>query len=192
MNEQELKNLWQTEQSAPTIDFARLQKILDGWQAHLRRRVTIDIVSQIGSVSVVLFMVWRYPKLFFVFIATVALAVWYIYSTLAFYRLEKEMATEKNVRNLLGKKLSELRRHILLSRIIFYAAPIVLVPVSYYVYDVKFNGALIIGTGAGAMISALILCEIVSIILTEVCLRIFYSAAVRELENLIDQLNSEV
>jgi len=46
MNEEELKNLWQTDHSAPTINFARLQNSLDGWQAKLRRKTRVDIWAQ--------------------------------------------------------------------------------------------------------------------------------------------------
>lgn len=191
MNEEELKEIWKTDRAAPTIDFSGLRKILSDWQDKLRRKIKIDVAMQFVSLGVVLLVVWFYPELFFFFWIGVIMAVWYIWEILRLYRQEKEHEDYDSVRQFLTRKILSIKGFIWRVRLIFYCFPLVTIPAAFYSFG-HFNGAsavdrdLVVALGFTLAVG-----EIVSVVLTEIYLKIFYSAAINKLRDLLRELNSE-
>lgn len=190
MNEEELKKIWQTDQTAPKIDFAALQNSLNDWHGKLRRKIRIDIAAQIVSVGVVIILVLLYPKLFFVFWFAVALAVWYIRKILVFYRQEKEFVSGSSAKLFLSERLRTMKIFISQTRLILYVMPLLLIPAVFYAFG-YFENAETFRERINSMVFTLVVGEITAIVMTEIYFKFFYSSAIGELEDLLRQLNPD-
>jgi len=191
MNEEELKKIWKTDQTAPGVDFVGLQKLLNVWQDKLRRKIRIDIGAQIASLAVVLIIVWFYPKLFFMFWFGVILAVWYIREILRFYQQEKEHEDYGSVKQFLSGKILTMKSFIRRTRLVLYAIPFILIPAAHYALGYFNDASLTVRDWIIALTVPLVISEIISVILTEIYFKIFYSSAVNELKDLLRQLDSD-
>ena len=190
MNEEELKEIWKTDQTAPTIDFARFEEILSAWQDKLRRKIKIDIAVEFISVGVVLLIVLFYPKLFFIFWFALILAVWYIWEILKFYQLEKRYEDYNNVKQFLNERFLAMKSFIWRARIVLYFFPLPTIPAAFYAFGYFSDPSSIDRDLIISLISTLAIGEIVAIILTEIYFRIFYHSAISELKDLLRELDS--
>jgi hypothetical protein len=191
MNEEKLKKIWQTEQSALAIDLAGFQNSLSAWQDNLRRKIKIDIAAQILLLGVALVLVLFYPKLFFMFWFGVVLAAWYIWEIFRLYRAEKEPAHPETVKQFLAGKILKMKNLIWRTRIVAYFLPLVLVPAGYYALDYFDDASLTLQRKIFSVIFTIALTELVCGISMEIYFRIFYSGALKELKDLLWQLNSD-
>jgi hypothetical protein len=188
MNEDELKNIWQSEQKTPTIDFDALQNSFNDWQENLRRKIRIDIGVQIAGVATVLVLVWMYPELFFLFWVAIAIAVWYIRKILVFYRLEKDFVQGRGAKQFLNEKLRAMKSFINQTRLLMYVTPLVIAPATLYALGF-FDAAAPISKQLISNIFPLAAGEITAIVLTEIYFKIFYAPAIGEIKDLLQQLN---
>lgn len=192
MNEEELKKIWQIADyaEAPTIDFVALQILIGDKQAKLRRKIKIDATIQSVSLVAVLIFLWFYPKLFFLFWAALAIAAWYVWEISQFYRLEKQSENGGSVRQLLNEKLRTLKNFVRRVRLVMYCLPLVLVPATCYALGFYESGA-IFQNKTNSIIFTLVVAEIAAVVLTEIYFKIFYSAAINALNDLLRQLDSD-
>lgn len=189
MNEEKLKQLWQSEETAPAIDFAELQNSLSAWKDNLRRKIKIDIAAQILLLGVALVLVLFYPKLFFMFWFGVVVAVWYIWEIFRLYRAEKEPVSRGSVKEFLIGKIRTMKNFILRIRLAMYPVPFILVPAGYYALGFFDKASLTAQQKITSVIFTIALTEIVCVVLMEIYLKIFYSAARKELKELLRQLD---
>lgn len=190
MNEEKLKEIWQADQSAPAIDFAELQTASSAWQDKLRRKIKIDIAAQILLLGVALVLVLFYPKLFFMFWFGVIVAVWYIWEIVRIYRAEKEEFTRGSVKQFLIGKIRTMEGFVRRTRRVMYPMPLFLVPAGYYALGFFEDASLTFQEKITRVILTIALTEIICVILAEIYLKIFYSAARKELKDLLQQLES--
>lgn len=188
MNEEKLKKIWQSEETAPTIDFPQLQKTLSTWQDKLRRKIKIDIAAQILLLGVALLLVLFYPKLFFMFWFGVVVAVWYIWEILRLYRAETKEVSRSSIKQFLIAKIQTMESLIRRSRWVMYPIPLILVPAGYYALDFFSDDSLTVQEKITRVILTIALTEIICLVLAEIYLKIFYSAARKELKTLLQQL----
>lgn len=186
MNEEDLKNIWQTDYSAPTIDFSALKNSFNDWHDKLRRKIRIDIAAQIVSVAIVLILVLFHQKLFFMFWFAVAVGIWYVRKILVFYRLEKHFAGDAKL--FLSEKLRMMKSFINQARLILYAAPLFLIPGAFYAFG-YFNGAATSRELLYSVLFTVAIGEITAIVLMEIYFKIFYGSAIAKLKDLLRQLN---
>ena len=204
MNEEELKKLWQSEQTAPTIDFAELQKSLNIWHDKLRRKVKIDIWVQTVTVVLYFVPVFFLPKFIFLALIGLILGIWYIPELRKIYKHEN--VEIGSVKQSLNAKISTMQNYFRRTRIVMYAFSWIMMPAIFYVlYDlnkflntneiwiafnefskITFNEVWII-----LLIISLILYEVLIVIVTEIYFKILYKHAFDQLKELLAQLESE-
>ncbi len=204
MNEEELKKLWQSEQTAPTIDFAELQKSLNIWHDQLRRKVIIDIWVQSVTVALCFVPVFFLPKFIFFALIILILGIWYIPELRKLYKHEK--VETGSVKKSLSAKISTMQKYFRRTRIAMYVStPVITLALFYVLYDlneflktneiwiafnefskITFNEVWLIW-----LTLTLILCEISVAVVTEIYFKILYKPAFDELKELLIQLESE-
>jgi hypothetical protein len=191
MNEEKLKKIWQTDQAAPAIDFAGLYDALTFWRDKLRRKIRIDIGMQVFFLAITLVLVLFYPKLFFMFWFGVALAAWYIWEIIRLYRRENEPAPAETAKQFLTEEFLNMKSLIRRTRFVAYFIPLILVPAGYYALDYFDNASLTIRDKILSVLLTIALTELICAVLMEIYFRIFYSGAVKELKDLLRQLDSD-
>ena len=84
-----------------------------------------------------------------------------------------------------------MKNFIRRTRLIMYPVPLVLVPAGYYALDFFNDASLTVQDKITSVILTIALTEIICVILMEIYLKIFYSAARKELNDLLQQLDFE-
>jgi RNA polymerase sigma factor (sigma-70 family) len=194
MNEEELKELWQADRTAPTIDFAAFQKLLMVWQNKLRRKARIDIWAQSIATGLYLIPVFFYPRLIFAYVLVVILAVWYVRELRRLSNLENSEADYAVVRYSLNAKIQTMKSYFRRTRFVMY----VLTPLIFHVAGYGMGGYDKPPTEPADWTSLLIksiifsttLYEILTFIATEIYFKILYTPALNELKNLVRQLDA--
>lgn len=190
MNEEELKKIWQTDQTAPKIDSAGLQKLLNNWQGKLNRRVRIDIYGTVITVVFVLIVVFSFPKLIFASLVSVIFSVWYIYEIRSLSKQETAGQEYASVKDSLNKKILTMKNYFRRTRIAMYAFTPLIIPSVFYGLDNVNMLAVSVGWIFSLIIS-LVLYEILIIVAWEAWLKIIYKPAFSELKNLLQQLEAD-
>ena len=137
MNEEELKKLWQSEQTAPMIDFAELQKSLNIWHDQLRRKVKIDIWAQGVTVALCFIPVFFYPKFIFFALVMLILGIWYIPELRKLYKYEN--VETGNVKESLNAKISTMQNYFRRTRIAMYVFRRLQCPQSFMCFTILIN-----------------------------------------------------
>ena len=191
MNEQELKNLWQADQTAPTIDFAAIQKTSDEWHKKLRRKVRVDIWAQILVTAAILVSIIFYPKMIFLAIYGLFLCIWYVRELRGLYKSEIGEQNNVAVKHSLNTKLQTMKSYFRRTRIATYGSVPPILITAFYGLNFFDDPSVTFAQIVIGLIFILILCEISVVIVTEIYFVILYKPALNELKNLLRQLNSE-
>ena len=190
MNEKELKNLWQAEQTAPKIDFAAVETVAEKIQNKLRRKVKIEIQVQIAATIATIIPVFFRPKLIFLSLFTIALCIWYVPELRKLYQTESAESATLSIKDLLVLKLRTMKNFFRRTRIVNFIAVPLLLPFAYYGL-VNLDNAKIVSPGfIRSFIFMMIVCETGVIIATEIYFKILYKPAYHKLKNLLAQLES--
>lgn len=187
MNEEELKSLWQADQAAPTIDFAKLQKSLSVWHDKLRRKVKIEIWLQGATVVLTFIPVFFYPKLIFFALFIAVLGVWYIPELRKLYQRENDK--KGDVKNSLSMKILTMQRYFRRTRIVMYVFTPLAIPAVFYGLGFFDKPSATFSDLMFSLIKPLIIYEVLTIIATEIYFAILYTPALNELKNLLRQLD---
>lgn len=191
MNEEELKNLWQADDAAPTIDFAAFQKSLTAWQNKLRRKIRIDVWAQGITAALTLIPVFYYPKLIVFSLLIIILGIWYVRELRRLPNLENDEVDYVAVKQSLNLKIQTMKNYFRRTRIVMYVFTPITVPAVFYGIgafgksSMTFTNLLILIAGC------VVIYEILLAIATEIYFKILYISSFNELKNLLRQLDSD-
>ena len=189
MNEEELTNLWKADQTAPTIDFAALQKSLNIWHDKLRRKVKIEIVIQSAATAISLIPALFLPKMIFASLFVVILGVWYVRELRGLYK--ENTSNYLDIKHSLEVKIVAFKQFIRRTRFVMYVFSPLIIPALFYGLNI-FNSPMITTTElARSLLIFFIIYEILTFIATEIYFKILYTPALNELKNLLRQLESD-
>lgn len=195
MNEEELKQLWKTDQIAPTIDFAAFQRSLIAWQNKLRRRAGIDIWAQSMLAGLCLIPVFFFPRLIFAFILIVIITVWYVRELRRLSQLENSEADYAVVKHSLDAKIQTMKRYFRRTRFVMYVLTPLIVHAAASGMGVYDKPPTEPADWTSLVIRSIIftttLYEILTVIGTEIYFKILYTPSLNELKNLLRQLDSD-
>jgi len=190
MNEEELTNLWKADQTAPTIDFAALQKSLNIWHDKLRRKVKIEIVIQSAATAISLIPALFLPKMMFASLFAVILGVWYVRELRGLYK-EENTPNYLDIKHSLNVKILAFKQFIRRTRFVMYVFSPLIIPALFYGLNI-FNNPLITTTElVRSLLIFFIIYETLTFIATEIYFKVLYTPALNELKNLLRQLESD-
>ena len=191
MNEEELKKIWKADQTAPEIDFAGLQKLSDDWYRKLRRKARIDAWAQGITTVACLVPVFFYPRLIFAAVLGFILGVWYVRELNGLYKDGKFQVESIAVSQSIKAKIETLKRYFWRTRIAVYVfMPLTLIA-AYYGIGTFDNPSVTFTNWLIWLAKNLIIAEVAAVICTEIYLKILYKPALKELNNLVRQLEFE-
>lgn len=191
MNEEELKNLWKTEQIAPTIDFARVEKLSNDWQKRLRRKVIVDIWAQVSATVIGVLLFLFYPGLLFFSLTVIALGIWYVRELRGLYKTESGESGHLPVRDLLNLKIRTFENYFRRTRFVMYALTPLMIASALYGLGFFTFSSIVNGEKIVFLIACLAGYEVIAFGLTEIYFKMLYTPALNELKNLLEQLESE-
>ena len=187
MNEQDLKNLWQTEQTAPQIDFARVEKLFNSLENKLRRNVRIEIAVQILTTIATLGSVIFYPKMIFFALSIIALCIWYVPELRGLYKMETQ-SDHLSVKELLNLKVRKLKNFFRRTRLVTYIFTPWAFILAYYGLGVLDDPKITASALLKYLMIVIPILEISVIIATEIYFKILYKPTLKKVENLLDEL----
>lgn len=189
MNEEELKEIWQLDQTAPDIDFSKLQVLLDDWQNRLRRKVKADLWAQSIASVVAIILVILYPAALLALIILAVIGAWYFWELGRLYKQESMQAEDLSVKQSLNLRILNLKRFFRRTRIAMYVFSPLIIPALFY----GMMRANLISTNFSdwyyLLVKAVIVFEIVMVVMGEAYARILYFPSLRELETLFKELD---
>jgi hypothetical protein len=188
MNEEELKKLWQTAKSAPTIDFDRVEKTSNDIQKRLRRTVKIEIWVQIAVTVAAIIPVFFYPKMIFVALVTIALCIWYVPELRKLYQSENIESARLSVKDSLRLKIQTMKNFFRRTRFVTYIFAPFAYPLTQFGLGNYENSTKSVAVIVATTVITLIITEIVIIFLTEKYFKIVYKPVLEEWENLLYEL----
>ena len=195
MNEEELRELWQTDRAAPTVDFALFQKSLTAWQKKLRRKARIDIWFQSIATALYFISVFFHPRLIFAYVLVVILCVWYVRELRRLSELENGEADYAVVKHSLSQKIQRMKNYFRRTRFVMYALTPLIFHASIYgmgYYDKPpIDPADWTSLVIKSIVFSTILYEILTFIATEIYFKILYAPALNDLKNLLRELDSD-
>lgn len=192
MNEEELKNLWQADDAAPTIDFNAFQKSLTAWQNKLRRKVRIDIWAQSIAAGLTLIPLFFYPKMIFASLMVIILGVWYVRELRGLYKLETNEFDDITVKNSLNAKILTMKIYFRHTRIAMYVFTPLIIPALFYGLNILNNPSITAYELIRSLSVFFIIYELLTFTATEIYFKVLYTPALNELKNLLRQLDLEI
>lgn len=190
MNEEELKKLWQKDQTAPQIDFARLQKLSADWHKKLRRKLRIDVWAQGITTVACLMPVFYYPKMIFASVLVFILGVWYVRELRGLYKIGKFEVDSISVSQSVKAQIETLKKFFWRTRIAVYVLMPLILIAAYYGLGTFDKPEVIFTHWLIRLTKILIVAEVPTVILCEIYFKILYKPALKELKNLLRQLDS--
>ncbi len=190
MNEEELKKIWQADQTVPEIDFAKLQKSLNIWHDKLRRKVRIDVWAQGITAALTLIPVFFYPKMIFLALLGIVLGVWYIRELRGLYKPENSEANYVGVKQSLNMKILTMKNYFRRTRIVMYVFSPLAIPAFFYGLGSLDTPSITFAEWIFSLTKLVVIYEILIVIATEIYFKILYTPALNELKNLLRQLES--
>jgi len=191
MNEEELKKIWEADQSAPTIDFAMLQKLSTAWHDKLRRKVRVDIWVQSITAGLTLIPVFFYPRMIFAVVLVVVLGIWYVRELRVLYKREGTDTDQIAVKDSLKAKILTMKNYFRRTRFVVYVLCPVIVPAAFYGMGFFDKPGVALTDWAFWMIKILAIYETGVIVGTEIYFKIIYTPALNDLKTLLRQLDSD-
>lgn len=190
MNEEELKQIWKADQTAPQIDFAGLQKLSDDWHGKLRRKARADAWAQGITTVACLVPVFFYPRLIFASILVFILGVWYVRELRGLYKDRSFEIESIAVSQSIKAKIETLKRYFWRTRIgVYFVLPLALIA-AYYGIGTFDDPSVTFTNWAIWLTKMVIIAEVAAVISCEIYFMILYKPALKELENLQSQLDS--
>ncbi len=190
MNENELKQLWQDEQTAPKIDFAVLIKHLDKWRAKLRKKAMIDTWIQVAGAGILVGLALYNAKLIALSVFCVAIVIWYVRDLRAFYNVDDTELNSTDLKRSLNLKKAKMTGYFLRTRILMYAVMPLSVPLIFYAFGSFDPPSIKVWHWTFSLVESLIGFEIISIVATEIGFALTYGPALKELKELLKELDS--
>ncbi len=187
MNEEELKDIWNADQSGPAISYAGLRTSLQQWNDGTRRKVQIETWVQIATVVLNFIPAIFYPKWIVFALGVAALGIWYIPELRRFSKPETgELSGD--VRQMLDLKILTLRRYFRHTRIALYAFAPMLVPAAIYGIGYFDDQEASLTARVLWAVFLTLICETAIVVLNEIFFLVVYKPALKELESLSQQL----
>lgn len=191
MNEEELKDLWQTDRHAPTIDFARIEKLSIDWRKRLRRKVIADIWAQIlATIAGVLLFIF-YPGLLFFSLTVIALGIWYVRELRGLYQTESGESEHLPVRDLLNLKIRTFENYFRRTRFVMYVITPLMIASALYGLGFFTFSSIVSGEKTVFLLACFVGYEVIAFGFSEIYFKILYTPALNELKNLLMQLEIE-
>lgn len=189
MNENELKELWKSEESKslPIINFEKVQKNIASWQNKLHQKIKFDVIISGAFYLILIPLCFVLPKLAYFMPIILLIALWGYWKMWGIYQLETKTDDYKTIKEFLTKKNGMLSNYIRRTRQIVYLTMPLFV-IATILVQVTFNEFLEMWV---RVIFLVIFLEIFAIIFSEVYFRIMYIPAIRKSQELIEQLESE-
>lgn len=187
MNEEELKSIWNADQSEPAISYARLQTSLQHWNDGTRRKVQIETWVQIATVVLNFVPAIFYPKWIIFSLGVAVLGIWYIPELRRFSKLETAELSD-DVQRTLDLKILTMRRYFRRTRIALYACSPLLVPAALYGIGYFDDQEASLTARVLWTVLLTLICEAAIVVLNEIFFFVVYKPALKELENLSQQL----
>lgn len=187
MNEEELKQIWNKDKAAvaPPIDFEAAQKNLRGWEGKLRRKIKIDIMTNVAAYVLLIPAVIYYPEILYLTPFMILIWVWYLWETLRIYRQETISTESNSTKEYLETKKRFLENYISRTRYIVYIST----PVSA-LFGIYMSGYLPKIWDSPLLLAAiLIFVETLLVVVVEIYVRKIYMPSVNELKELLLQLD---
>lgn len=191
MNEDELKKIWQTDQTAPIVNFGQFQNLLKAWNSKLRRKVVVDIGMQIIATVLTVMLVFFLPKMFILALMMVIICIWYVRELRGLYKLDSGGTNYTGVKNLLETKIQTMKNYFRRTRIVMYIIMPLVIPAAFYGIEMFDKLSANFTDSAYLLIEFFLIFEILVFIATEIYFKILYTPALDELKNLLRQLNTE-
>ena len=187
MNEEELKQIWNKDKAAvaPAIDFEAVQKNMRGWEGKLRRKIKIDIISNVAAYVLLIPAAVYYPEILYLAPFMILIWVWYLWETLRIYRQETNSSESGSTKEYLETKKRFLENYISRTRYIVYISTPVSALGGIYMsgFSPKIWQSLLI------LAAILIFVEFLFVIVVEIYVRKVYMPSINELKELLSQLD---
>ncbi|MGI8544769.1 MAG: hypothetical protein ACR2MD_15010 [Aridibacter sp.] len=189
MNENELKDLWNSEDSKtlPKIDFEQIEKNINGWNDKLHRRLNIEFF--LGIVCFVAFIPISYllPEFMYYLPIIAMFSVWYYWELWRIYKEKNESNDLRSTKEFLKYKTSNLTNFINRTRIITYSM-IPFLAFSTLFFNLTFEE---IKEGWIRVLILLIVLDIFAVAFCEIYFRFMYFSSIKTAKELLKQLESE-
>ena len=191
MNEDELKKIWQTDQTVPMINFGQFQTLMKAWHGKLRRKVVVDVWTQITTTVLTVILVFLLPKMFVLASMTVIICIWYVRELRGLYKLEYGETNYIGVKTLLETKIQTMKNYFRRTRIVMYIIMPLVIPAAFYGVGMFDKPSANFADLASLLVDFLLIFEILVFIRTEIYFKILYTPALNELKNLLRELDTE-
>lgn len=189
MNEQELKEIWKSDEikDFPNIKFEQFQKDIVGWHGKLRRKIKIEtlvgIVIFVGLVP----LAFALPEIIYYYPIIAVMVIWGFWEVWRIYRQETGADDCKNTKEFLEIKTKLLTNYIYRVRVIMYST-MPFIAFSSLLFNATLKEILAIWW---RVLLLLLVIEIFVIAYCEIYIRIMYFPSVKKSRELIKQLESE-
>lgn len=189
MNEQELKELWKSDEikDFPNIKFEQFQKDIIGWHGKLRRKIKIESLVSIFIIAGSVPLAFILPKIVYYYPIIAVMMIWGFWEMWRIYGQETAADDSENTKEFLKNKTNLLTNYICRMRTITYF----IMPFLAF-STLLFNATLrdIFDHWQRVFLMLLII-EIFVIAFCEIYFRSVYFPLIRKSRELIEQLESE-
>lgn len=189
MNENELKELWNSEKpnNLPKINFEQVQENISIWQSKLRRKIKFDVIASFAIVLTLIPLSFRVPNLVYFIPIVLLMMGWGYLQMWKIYKLENQSYDYKSTKEFLEKKSLLLQNYMRKSRIIGYTLnPLIILAIFSVQATFKELYEHIV-----QLISILVFLEVFVIVFSEIYFRIMYIPTIKRSKELLEQLESE-
>lgn len=187
MNEEELKQIWNKDKAAvaPAINFEAVQKNTSRWQSKLRRKIKIDILTNVAGYVLMIPAFIFYPEILYLAPVIIAVWIWYLWETLRIYGQESNSTESGSTKEYLETKKRFLENYLSRTRWIIYLST----PFSA-IFGIYMSGYLPKLWQFPLLLAAvLVFVQLLSAIVVEIYVRKVYLPSINELKELLMQLD---
>lgn len=189
MNENELKELWNSEdsKSLPKIDFEQVQENISVWQNKLRRKIKFDISINAILLIALIPVCFILPKLTYFMPLIILMSLWSFRKLWHIYQQEMQINNYENTRMFLETKTSLLKKYIRQTRWVTYLTiPLLLLSTFLLQATVQWLWERFI-----TFFLIIFILELFTVIWCEIYFRIMYFPVIKTSKELLEQLESE-
>ena len=190
MNENELKQMWQDDRTVPEIDFGSFKKHVDAWRNKLRKKAMVDTWIQVGAAGILVGLAFYNPKLIVLSVFCVAVVIWYVRDLRKFYNPENTELISTDLKRSLNLKIAMMKGYFLRTRILMYAVMPLSVPAIFYAFGSFDPPSIKVWYWTFSLVKSLVIFEIISIVATEIGFVFTYRPVLKELKELLKELDS--
>ena len=190
MNETKLKQMWQDDQTAPEIDFGSFKKHVDAWRNKLRKKAMMDTWIQVGAAGILVGLAIYNPKLIALSAFCVAVVIWYVRELQKFYNADNTESISADLKRSLNLKLAMMKGYFMRTRILMYVVMPFSVPAIFYAFGSFDPPSIKVWYWTFSLVKFLVIFETISIVATEIGFVFTYWPALKELKELLKELDS--